>query len=126
VTALLAAAVAAAAVTAPLAPVARSGVAGTAVVTQAFSGTNIVLSLRGLAPRASIRALLDAGTCARPGASVAPIVEARATRAGALRVTGRAFFRSRPVAYETVADGGHVIRIVAGGRTVACGAVPMA
>ena len=88
------------------------------------AGTGVALLLHGLAPRVRVRALLHAGTCARSGASFALVATARAAGAGSIRATGRVLLHSLPVSLGTIADGGHLIAIVAGSHVVACGLVP--
>jgi hypothetical protein len=107
-----------------LQPAGSSRVAGTATLTARGAGTTVALALRGLRPRASFHALLHAGTCARSGASFALVAAAKADATGTVRSSGSVLFHAQPVGIRTIADGGHVIAVVAGGRVVACGVVP--
>lgn len=101
-----------------------SGVTGSALVAAKNDGTRVTLALRDLAPKAAVRALLHAGTCAKPGASSASIVSTKATATGGVNATAQLRFRGKPVSFIGIADGTHTISIVAGSRVVACGAVP--
>jgi len=51
-------------VTVRLDPVGASGVSGTATLTAAGDGTDVVLDISGLAPGVDARATMQAGTCA--------------------------------------------------------------
>jgi hypothetical protein len=118
-TALLAAAVLALGAAAPTETV-RLGALGTLTTGQQGSGTLARFSLHDLRPGSRVRAVMNAGTCRRPGASV---VAAGTARVGA---DGRARWSAKvPVAWSIVGDGGHVFRVVgANGKTLACGVVP--
>jgi hypothetical protein len=110
--------------TVQLRPLAGSGVTGTVTAGARGAGTHAVFALRGLKPNTPVRALMQAGTCARTGASLASAGGAKAGASGTARWSANVLFRAQPVAWRIVADGGHVFRIVAGGRAVACGVVP--
>jgi hypothetical protein len=97
---------------------------GTAIVHASGSGTAVTLDLRGLPPRRRVVALLHAGTCTRPSASVAEILTATAGASGRLLARGRIRFHGAPVSFSTVTDGPHEITIVSGASVVACGAIP--
>jgi hypothetical protein len=127
---LAAATVAAAAAPPPLAegvvfkPVAKSGVAGTGVVTQNGIGTGVVVRLRGLKPGSTARVLLRTGRYPRLSASFAKAVNVKADSAGRARGSSAIRFRNEPVAFSVVADGHHVLTVVAGGRVVAVAEIP--
>ena len=101
-----------------------SGVTGSAVVAAKSDGTRVTLTLYGLAPKSAVRALLNAGTCAKPSASFTLIVSAKATAAGGVSSAAQLALGGKQVSFFDVADGEHVIRITAGSQVVACGAVP--
>jgi hypothetical protein len=107
-----------------LRPLAHSTVGGTAILAARGAGTSIVLRLHGLAPGASVRWLLHAGTCRRPSASVAIVGTGTADRVGRLARAGSVRFRGEPLRMAIVADGDHLLTIVENGRVVACGAIP--
>jgi hypothetical protein len=76
-------------------------------------------SLHGLKPGSSVRAVVNAGTCRRPGAS---FLGAGGAQSGS---TARAAWRANVrLAWSTAADGSHVVRVIVDGRAVACGAIP--
>lgn len=108
-----------------LRPTAGSGVSGSALVAAKSDGTRVTVTLYGLAPKAAVRAFLHAGTCARPSASFAAIVSARATATGSASATGAILFHGAPVSFIGVADGEHIVTVVAGSRVAACGAIPV-
>ena len=101
-----------------------SPVHGSAVVGANGAGTRASVNLAGLRAGTAVRVLLQSGTCRRHGASFALLVSGRASGTGAFRATGAARFHGRPVGYGIVADGAHVITVVAAGRLVACGVIP--
>jgi LPXTG-motif cell wall-anchored protein len=125
---------AARAVTAQLAAQGGSGVGGTATFTAAGDAahaprledaTRVSLSVSGLAPGAGAQATLHGGTCAAPGASAAQLPARTAAAAGRATASGFVLFRgAENVAFTAVADGAHVVIVAAGGRAVACGAIP--
>ena len=115
----------AAAIVLALHPVGGSHAAGTATLRPVGPGTTAAVRLRGLAPRAPARVVLQAGSCAHPSASFALVAELRAGVSGAARATAAIRFHgTAPVALQDVTDGAHVIRVLAGGRAVACGTIP--
>ena len=83
----------------------------------------VSFTLRGLPAGADARAVLQAGTCTHPSASFASVGSGHVAANGRAAWTSRIRFHGRPVAWSTVADGKHVLRILAGGRVVACGAI---
>lgn len=107
-----------------LRPTAGSAVSGSALVAAKNDGTRVTLTLYGLAPKTTVRALLHAGTCARPSASFTAIASARATAMGTANATGTALFHGAPVSFIGVADGEHIVTVVAGSRVAACGVIP--
>jgi LysM repeat protein len=121
-------------VIAQLSPEGGSGVGGTATFAAAGDeahapnledATRVSLEVVGLAPGSSAQSSLHAGTCAQPGASAAALPDLTADSSGNATASGMILFRgSENVPFSTVADGDHVIRITAGGRGVACGAIP--
>jgi LPXTG-motif cell wall-anchored protein len=124
------------AVTARLSPQGGSGVGGTATLAAAGDvahaprlddATRVVLEVSGLPPGASAQGSLHAGTCAAPGASAALLPGLTADATGRAAASGFALFRgAESVAFSTVADGDHIVSVAAGGRVVACGAIPRA
>ena len=107
-----------------LRPLNGSRVTGT-ISYQAFGhGTAVWVRLRGATPSARVRVLLQAGGCARHGASFALAASGKANAAGALVANGQALFHGQPVGIRTVADGGHVFVVVSAGRASACAPIP--
>jgi hypothetical protein len=123
-------AVAAAAAAPPLAegvtfkPVAKSGVAGTGTVTKNGLGTAVNVRLSGLRPGSTARVLLRAGRYPKLSASFATAVIVKADARGRARAESAIRFRNEPVAFHIVADGSHVLAVVANGRVVAVAEIP--
>ena len=112
-------------VTVRLDPVGESGVSGTATLTAAGDGTNVVLDVTGLAPGADARATMHANTCAMPSASFAALPDLKADATGRATATGSVLFHGTDnVALATMADGEHIIAIHAGQQVAACGVIP--
>jgi hypothetical protein len=107
-----------------LKPVATSGVTGKADAGARGVGTFVRFKVRGLAPNATVRALMQAGTCKKYGASFATAGAATANANGVASWSAKVLFRTEPVSWDVIADGAHIFRIVGGGRTLACGVVP--
>jgi LysM repeat protein len=117
-----------------LSPEGGSGVGGTATFVAAGDeahapdmddATRVSLEVVGLPPNATAQSSLHAGTCAQPGASAAALPNLTADSSGNANASGMVLFRgSENVAFSTVADGSHIIRITSGDRVVACGAIP--
>ena len=128
--ALAVVAVAAAAAAPPLAegvtfkPAAKSGVAGTGVVTQNGIGTGVVVRLTGLRPGSTARVLLRTGRYPKLSASFATAVTLRADARGRARGSSAIRYRSEPVAFNIVTDGRHVLSVIANGRVVARAEIP--
>jgi hypothetical protein len=96
-----------------------SGVSGTISFQGVGKGTAVWVQLRGLPPRRTVQVLLQAGTCARHGASFALAASGRSSAAGAFASHGRILFHDEPVAASLVADGEHVFVVTyAKGRGV--------
>jgi opacity protein-like surface antigen len=127
---LVLAAAAAAAPPPPLAegvifkPVAKSGVTGTGMVTQNGIGTGVVVRLRGLKPNSTARVLLQTGRYPKLSASFAKAVNVKADARGQARGSSAIRFRNEPVAFWIVADGDHVLSVIAGGKVVAIAEIP--
>ena len=131
VTAALAVVVVAAAAAAPplaegvtFRPVAKSGVVGTGTVTQNGIGTAVNVRLSGLKPGSTARVLLRAGRYPKLSASFATAVNVTADARGRARASSAIRFRNEPVAFHVVADGRHVLTVVANGRVVAVAEIP--
>ena len=109
-----------------LAPKGGSGVTGKATVVSPGdrAAAAVTIRVRGLAPKAPVRVVLNAIERGRVGASIAVILSARADARGALTASGRVRYRGQPVTFATIADGAHAISVIAGGRVVARGVVP--
>jgi hypothetical protein len=105
-----------------------SGVRGTAIVSTAGAGTVVTLTLDGLTPGATYQAVLNAGTCAQPGASVTSIATFTGDAAGHATASGEARFRgTEPVAPPALLDGDHVVRLIVAdqrAQEVACAQLP--
>lgn len=109
-----------------LTPRNASGVTGTATVSSPGdrAAAAVTVRVRGLAPNAPVRVVLNAIEKGRVGASVAVILSGRATARGVLTASGRVRYRGEPVTFASIADGAHAVSVVAGGRVVARGVVP--
>jgi hypothetical protein len=105
-------------------PVAKSGVAGTGMVTQNGIGTGVVVRLRGLKPNSTARVLLQTGRYPKLSASFAKAVNLKADGRGQARGSSAIRFRNEPVAFWIVADGDHVLSVIAGGKVVAIAEIP--
>jgi opacity protein-like surface antigen len=105
-------------------PVARSGVTGTATLAANGIGTKVNVRLVGLAPGTTARVLLRTGRYPRLSASFARAVEAKADARGVARASSAVRFRGEPVSWTIVADGDHVLTVVAGGKLVAYATIP--
>ena len=100
------------AVTAQVAASDGSSVRGTVSVAPAGDGSRLVVDLHGLMPGVTYQAVLNAGTCAQPGASVSALATLVGDAAGNATGSGAALFRgAEPIAAATLLDGDHVIRI---------------
>jgi len=111
-------------VTVQLEPVDGSGISGTATLTAAGEGTEVTLEVQGLAPGATARGTMQAGTCDMPSASFATLPDLQSDANGTAIATGRVLFRgAEDVALETMADGEHIIAIQTD-QVVACGVIP--
>jgi hypothetical protein len=106
-----------------LSAVGGSKVTGLATAGARGKGTHVVFAVRGLRPGAKVRAVMRAGTCAKPGASFAAAGGATANAKGVARWSAAVLFHWQPVAWSTIADGAHQFSIVGAG-TLACGVVP--
>jgi hypothetical protein len=105
-------------------PIARSGVTGTGTVTQNGVGTRVTVRLKGLEPGSIARVVLRSGRWPKLSASFARAVTVEADSLGRARGTSAIRFRSEPVAFNIVADGYHVLAVVADGRVVALAEIP--
>src|SRR5262245_59646613 len=111
-------------VTVRLDQVGGSGVRGTAILTAAGEGTQVVLEVEGLAPGTTARATMHANTCTEPSASFAALPKLTADAGGNVRATGSILYLDTDaVALATMADGEHIIGIQTG-QMVACGVIP--
>jgi hypothetical protein len=84
----------------------------------------LVVAAGAAAVNANVRAVMQAGNCKKHGASFATVGSARANANGVARWSASVLFRTEPVAWDVIADGAHVFRIVGGARALACGVVP--
>ncbi len=100
-------------------------VIGVAVLRAAGEGTRAIVNVADLEPDASVRGVINAGTCTDQGASFLPLPELHADREGRARASGRLRFRgSEDVALRELADGEHVVRLFTEDADVACGTIP--
>ncbi|MGI9111322.1 MAG: hypothetical protein ACR2GT_03855, partial [Gaiellaceae bacterium] len=106
------------------APVAGSGVSGSAPLGANGIGTRVAARVTGLAPGATARILLRVGRWPRLSASFATAVTVRADSKGVARATSAVRYRNEPVALSIVADSNHILPIVPGGRVVAGASLP--
>jgi hypothetical protein len=101
-----------------------SGVSGTATLSIAGEGTNVILDVEGLAPDSIAQGAMHAGTCAMPSASFAALPELQADPTGKATATGTILFRgTEDVALATMTDGEHII-VIQAEDVVACGVIP--
>lgn len=107
-----------------LQPVGGSKVTGRATYQAKGAGTVVTVHLTGLGARTTFRAHLNAGTCEAPSASTTAIATGRADAKGTARATGAVRFRGEPLPISVVADGEHLVSVVAGGKMVACAVLP--
>lgn len=122
------AAVAQEAVTVRLDPVGNSGVSGTATVRATGDDTAILnLEATGLAQGVTYRAVVQAGTCAMPSASIGTLGDLQADTTGraalstsTVRVSAAAVV---DLMFSNLTDGDHIVRILDTG-VVACGGIP--
>ena len=106
-----------------LGPQHGSHVVGAAVVTAEGAGTVVRLSLKRFAPRVGIVAKVRSGTCTSLGAGSGLIARGKSDARGRFRVRRTVTFNGTPVAYDSIADGEHVITIASRSRVVACGVI---
>ena len=101
-----------------------AGVSGTATLSAAGEGTNVVLDVKGLTPGVAAQGALHAGTCATPSASFAYLPKLEADATGKATATGSILFRgTENVALATMTDGEHII-VIQTEEVVACGVIP--
>lgn len=112
------------ATSASIAPLPGQKAKGNASVTAAGSGTSIGVQLTGLAPKAAVSVLFKSGTCKKQSASFAGVAQGAADAKGAFSGGGPLTFRGGPLGFNSVADGKHVLVVVAAGKQVACGVIP--
>lgn len=104
----------------------RAGGAAILSGTGAEGGTSVSLHVTGLTPGAAAQAILNAGSCATPGASAAALPELAVDASGTGTATGRVLFRGTEIVpLAAVADGEHIISISQSGQLVACGDIPI-
>ena len=112
-------------VTVQINPVDESGVSGTAVLTADGDGTNVTLTITGLAAGAEAQVRMHANTCAMPSASFTALPDLKADATGKATATGRVLYHgSQDVALTAMADDEHIIAIHADEQLVACGTIP--
>jgi hypothetical protein len=106
-------------------PIGGSGVSGTANLIAVGDGTEVSSSLTGLQPGVSYQVSVAGGTCATPGASVAPVFTATGDAQGRASGTGPVQFRGTdPVLLVALASGDHIVRVhQVGNADVACGPI---
>ena len=101
-----------------------SSVGGSVIVAPLGEGTAVDLGLRGLEAGVEYTATLHGGSCAAPGASLAPIVTFTAGAAGTVTASGEVLFRgTEPTAFDAAADGEHVILVNSPSGVVACAVI---
>lgn len=113
-------------VTARLAPVDGSDVRGVLTLTDSGFGTYATIDVTGLQPRTTSRGVIDAGTCDEPGASPLALPALTSNADGEATATADLKLRDEDVAFETLADGEHVVRVVSDDADLACGEIPAA
>jgi hypothetical protein len=102
-------------------------VSASAVIHERGAGTQVRIAIRGLEPRGSVRAIVRAGSCARPSASFASVGAGKVANDGTAHLRAAVLFHgTQPVAWSVVTGGDHTIALVAEGRMAACGAIPPA
>jgi hypothetical protein len=100
-----------------------SGVRGTATLSIAGEGTNVVLEVDGLTPETTVRSTMHAGSCGASSASFAALPGLEADANGKATATGSVLFHGEDVALATMADGEHII-VIRAEEVVACGVIP--
>jgi hypothetical protein len=107
------------ATTVAMAAVGESGVTGEATLTPSGAQTEVMVRLMGLEPNSTHPGHIHQGTCAAPGAVVAPLqdITADATGAGTMTTTV-------PVSADSVTMGQHIVAYHGdGGAPVVCGEI---
>ena len=107
-----------------LKPLAGAHVSAAAVVGEAGSGTRVAWTVTGARPHARLRAILNAGSCARHSASFATAGARGADDRGRARWVSRLRFHGADVSWSSVSDGSHVLVLIVDGKAAACGAIP--
>ena len=107
-----------------LQPVGGSRVHGTATVRSLGAETGMELVLTGLPKGKKFRVLLNAGSCARRSASFTLLGIAAAGPKGVAHYSSLVRSNGAPMSFKSIADGKHVIAVVVGKKTVACGSIP--
>src|SRR5882672_4922013 len=82
-----------------LSAVGGSKVSGLATAGARAKGTHVVFVVRGLQPGAKVRAVMQAGKCAKPSASFGTAGSATADAEGVARWSANVLFRGLPVAW---------------------------
>ena len=90
------------------------------------NGTSVAMTIHGLPAGVQVDARLHAGHALdRLSASATPLPGGHASESGSFRSEGRVHFRAeRDVRIGDVADGGHIVIVLADGRFVAYAHVP--
>jgi hypothetical protein len=112
-------------VEARLSPAKDSSVGGKATFTFPNPDTSAHVQLQGLAPGATVRITLHAGSCANPSASFVALPDVTADSKGRATADSLLLLQGKePVELKTIADGQHSISVSEGGKVVSCGEVP--
>ena len=107
-----------------LQPVGASNVRGTGTVRSLGAETGLSLALRGFPGAKKFHIVMNAGTCSHRSTSVDALGDGKSRPDGTARTASLIRHRGMPLAFKKVADGRHVIAIILGTKTVACGAIP--
>ncbi len=105
-------------------PVGTSGVVGSATLGANGVGTKISVRVAGLRPGSRATVLVRTGRFPRLSASFAKAVTLKADSRGIARASSALRFHDEPVSWTLVADGDHVLTVVAGGKIVAYAEIP--
>ncbi len=104
--------------------VGKSGVAGRAELGANGIGTKVRVEVTGLEPGTTARVLVRYGRYPKLSASFAKAVYVKADARGVARASSAVRFRNEPVSWGVIADGDHVLTVVAGGKLVAYAEIP--
>jgi hypothetical protein len=101
-----------------------SKVAGSATLGANGVGTKVSVRITGLKPGTPAQVLVRVGRYPKLSASFAKAAFVKADAKGVARASSAVRFRNEPVSWTVIADGDHVLTVVAGGKVVAYAEIP--